>query len=106
MISVHDRGDLAGLDDARLFALMPAERRAIITENWPDYRRLIAAAAVAGADHYGVLFTSRNRLPRGRDTIGLYVRVLDDFLARHPAEDAISNSYLWLPGQEQSVLLE
>ncbi len=34
VVSSHDRADLAGLDDERLFALMAAERRAIVTENW------------------------------------------------------------------------
>ena len=77
VVSVRDRGDLAGLDDERLFSLMAAERRAIVTENWPDYQRLIARAAEAGDDHHGVLFTSRKQLPRGKETIGLYVRVLD-----------------------------
>ena len=47
--------------------------------------------------HYGVLFTSRKQLPRSKKTIGLYVRVLDDFLSRHSAEDAMLNSYGWLP---------
>jgi hypothetical protein len=47
--------------------------------------------------HYGVLFTCRKQLPRGRHTIGLYVRVLDDFLTRHPAEDALRDAYRWLP---------
>ena len=105
VLSVHDRGDLAGLDDERLFSLMAAERRAIVTENWPDYQRLIARAAETGEDHHGVLFTSRKQLPRGKETIGLYVRVLDDFLARHPAEDALRNSYRWLPEPGQSGLV-
>jgi hypothetical protein len=47
--------------------------------------------------HYGLLLTSRKQLPRGRDTIGRYVSVLDDFLTRHPAEDALLNTYRWLP---------
>ena len=49
--------------------------------------------------HYGVLFTSRKQLPRSKKTIGLYVRVLDDFLTRHPTEDALLDSYRWLPDQ-------
>lgn len=97
VVSVTERADLQGLLDTDLFALMAAERRAILTENWADFGRELEKAAAAGMTHYGVVFTSRQQLPRSRDTIGLYVRVLDDFLDRHPAEDALLNSYRWLP---------
>jgi hypothetical protein len=97
VIAVTERSDLIGLRDAELFALLPAERRAIMTENWGDFQRELQNAAATGMTHYGVLFTSRKQLPRGKQTIGLYVRVLDEFLTDHPAEDAFLNSYSWLP---------
>jgi hypothetical protein len=97
VFSVTERPDLQGLLDTDLFALMAAERRAILTENWADFGRELEKADAAGGTHYGVVFTSRQQLPRSRNTIGLYVRVLDDFLERHPAEDALLNSYRWLP---------
>jgi len=97
VVAVTERPDLVGLNDAQLFALAAAERRAIVTENWGDFQREIQDAAATGMTHYGVLLTSRKQLPRGKDTIGLYVKVLDDFLARHPAEDALLNTYRWLP---------
>lgn len=96
-VSVTERPDLHGLLDTDLFALMAAERRALLTENWADFGRELEKAAAAGMTHHGVVFTSRQQLPRSRDAIGLYVRVLDDFLERHPAEDALLNSYRWLP---------
>ena len=68
-----------------------------MTENWADYDRLVRKAADEGTTHYGVLFTSRQQLPRSRKTIGLYTRVIDDFLGRHPAVDAVLNSSRWLP---------
>lgn len=97
VVAVTERPDLLGLKDAELFLLMPPERRAIVTENWGDFQRELDGAAATGLTHYGVLFTSRTRLPRGRTTIGLYVRVLDDFLSRHPADDALLNLSRWLP---------
>jgi hypothetical protein len=105
VISVHERPDLEGLKDAQLFPLLTDERRAIVTENWPEYQEEMRAAARSGRDHYGVLFTSRARMPRSRETIGLYIRVLDDFLQRHPDEDALLNSYRWLPEPGQTELL-
>jgi hypothetical protein len=97
VIAVTERTDLIGLRDVELFALLPAERRAIMTEKWGDFQRELQNAAATGMTHYGVLFTSRKQLPRGKQTIELYVRVLDEFLANHRAEDALLNSYRWLP---------
>lgn len=97
VVSVKERDDLEGLLDEQLFPLMPAEQRAILTENWSDYNRLIQQAAARGTTHYGAVFSSRRQLPRSRGTIGLYVRLLDDFLVRHPAIDALRDSSRWIP---------
>jgi hypothetical protein len=97
VVSVKERPDLEGLKDEELFALAAAERRTILTENWADYDRLTRRAGDLGTTHYGVVFTSRRQLPRSRDTIGLYVRVLDDFLRRHADANALLNSSRWLP---------
>ena len=103
VVAVTERPELVGLKDVELFQLMPVERRAIVTENWGDFQHELRSAAAAGMTHYGALFTSRKQLPRGKRTIGLYVRVLDDFLARHPAEDALLNDYRWLPERPSST---
>jgi uncharacterized protein DUF5615 len=97
VVAVVERPDLAGRQDAELLSLMAGERRAILTENWGDFQRELQNAAAVGLTHYGVVFTSRSQLPRGRNTIGLYVRVLDDFLNRHQADDALIDSEHWLP---------
>lgn len=105
VVSVHER-DLEGLKDEQLFLLASAERRAIVTEDWPDYHEQMRKAADAGRDHYGVLFTSRTQMPRSKQTIGLYLLVLGDFLERRPEEDALLNSYRWLPEPGRASLLE
>lgn len=97
VVSVKERPELEGLRDEQLFRLMAAERRAIVTENWSDFNRLVRWAADEGLTHYGVVFSSRRKLPRSRETIGLYVRVLDDFLTRHRADDALLDSSCWTP---------
>ena len=88
---------MIGAPDDQLFKQMAAERRAIVTENWAHFRPLLDQATADGVDHYGVVFTSRTALPRGKSTIGLYVRVLGAFLRAHPRTDALRNSYCWLP---------
>ncbi len=97
VVAVTERTELIGAWDEQLFRLMAAERRAIVTENWAHFSRLMTQAAEDGLDHYGVLFTSAKGLPRGKRTIGRFVRVLDEFLQGHPAENALLNSYRWLP---------
>ena len=97
VVAVTERPDLVGLEDRDLFVLMADEQRVVVTENWADFQRELRAAEVSGTTHHGVLFTSRKHLPRSANTIGLFVRVLDDFLSRHPADDALVNSFRWLP---------
>jgi predicted nuclease of predicted toxin-antitoxin system len=97
VIAVTERPDLVGLNDAELFARVQAERRAIVTENWGDFKRLLDEATVAGVPHCGVLFTSRRQLPRSQATIGLYVQVLAAFLETHLPDNALLNTWSWLP---------
>ena len=104
--AVSERLELVGLKDVDLFALAAAERRAVVTEDCGDFHRQMQDATAAGMTHHGVLFTSRKQLPRGKRTIGLLVRVLDDFLARHPAEDAVLNSYRWIPDRQSADRIE
>jgi hypothetical protein len=96
VVAVTERPDLIGSPDEQLFRQMPTERRAIVTENRPHFRPLIDQAAADGFDHYGVVFTSRAALPRGKGTIALYVRVLGAFLRANPRADAFRNSCCWL----------
>jgi hypothetical protein len=39
VVAVTEYWDVVGLADVELFLLMAAERRAIVTENWSDFRR-------------------------------------------------------------------
>lgn len=100
VISVNERPDLIGRDDHHVCVTMMGEQRAILTENWADFNDQIRLAAQTGSTHFGVLFTSPRSMPRGRETIGLYVRVLDDFLKRHEPLDALADNYAWLPDRQ------
>lgn len=92
-----ERADLVALPDHELFARMAAERRAILTNNVPDSIRLFSEALSGGQEHYGLLLIDDRSMPRSRNTIGLFVRVLDELLEAHPAEDALRNQLRWLP---------
>jgi Domain of unknown function (DUF5615) len=79
VVSVTERPELIGVKDDELFTL-PTDRRAIVTENWPHFQLEMRRAEADGTTYYGVLFTSR----------------------KQPAEDALLNSYCWLPNRPQS----
>lgn len=91
-----ERPDLVSLPDHELFARMAAERRAILTNNVPDYVKLFGDALGQGQEHYGLLLTDDRSMPRGGNTVGLFVRVLDEFLDAHRSEDALRNQLRWL----------
>ena len=95
--AVAERPDLVSLPDHELFARMAAERRAILTNNVPDYVALFNAALRQGEEHYGLLLVDDRSMPRARNTIGLFVRVLDELLQAHPAEDTLRSQLRWLP---------
>lgn len=94
--AVVERPDLVSLPDHELFARMAAERRAIVTNDVLDYVKLLNEALGVGDENYGLLLSDDRSMPRSKDTIGLFVRVLDEFLEAHPAEDALRNQLRWL----------
>jgi hypothetical protein len=97
VVAVAERAELLSGSDREIFIRMSAERRAIVTNNVPDYMALFAEAIAAGADHYGLLLTDDRSMPRRRDAIGTFVRVLHECLQAHPPEDALRNQLRWLP---------
>ena len=95
--AVIERAELVSLPDRELFVRMAVERRAIVTNNASDYIALFGETMAAGQECYGLVLTSDRSMPRSKNTIGLFVRVLDAILRTHPAEDALRNQVRWLP---------
>jgi len=96
VVAVSERADLLALPDDALLSVAAGELRALVTQDYADFARLLELAASSGDIHYGVVFTSRTRLARSRHTIGVYVQELDAFLRAHPADDALLNDSRWL----------
>jgi len=94
VVSIHDpeyRG-LEGASDAEVVVAALAERRAIVTENVPDYRRLEAAALARGEPFPPVIYTTNRQFPRGAEPkIGRLVEALDSLLA---ADLAVTTVFL------------
>lgn len=94
--AVAERAWLASLRDDEVFASAIAERRAVVTNNVPDYVMIFRRLHSTAVDHYGLLLTDDRRMPRDRRAFGRFVIVLERFLAAHPAEDALRNQMHWL----------
>lgn len=83
-------------DDEPLLALCVADRRALLTNNVGDFTAIARRWVVDGRQHCGLIFTSDASLPRGRDTIGKFVGLLDELLELHSELDAFTNRVHWL----------
>lgn len=86
VVAVKERDDLERLPDPELFRAAQAERRAVVTENIPDFIRLDRAYRQEGAIHHGVILTNPHRFPRRAPRgVSLLVSALDALL--HTRED-------------------
>lgn len=92
---LEERG-LKGISDDALMQLAASDRRALMTNNVRDFTPLAQTWAAAGLTHYGLIFTSDSKWPRGKNTIDRFVAALDAFMDARPAEDAMLNSIWWL----------
>jgi predicted nuclease of predicted toxin-antitoxin system len=88
--------EMTGAADEALLAFAAAQGRVLLTNNVRDFAALAALWARGGQEHFGLLFTSDESLPRGCGTIGLYLEVLGALLDAHPAADALRNQVRWV----------
>jgi predicted nuclease of predicted toxin-antitoxin system len=95
-ITVSERG-VRAIDDESLLALADAEERALLTNNARHFLPLVARWAASGREHCGLLLTSDASMPRGRNSIGLYLKTLRALMKAHPAVRALENQVRWLP---------
>ena len=87
----RDRPELERRADAELVQDMAAERRGIVTANVRDFRVVHERMLAQGEDHYGLVFTFDDTLPRNKRSISLWVQTLDAFLRVHASDDALRN---------------
>lgn len=86
-----DRPDLESVGDSEIVRRMAAERRAIVTNDIDDYQPLHDRLISLGEEHYGIVFSFDETMPRGKPDVPFWVKTLEELLRDHPAEDALRN---------------
>jgi predicted nuclease of predicted toxin-antitoxin system len=87
-VGVVERAELRSMSDSDVFATAQRERRAVVTENVPDFVPIANDHDARGASHYGLVLVHPGNYPRGnRRTIGAMVTALDALASRHPDDD-------------------
>lgn len=94
--SIQGDAQLRGLTDEAVLEHCAGRRRVLLTENAADFVPLVQAWAARGDEHWGLVLSSPTSMPRGSDTVGLYIAALDRLLREHPAADALRNRVHWL----------
>jgi nucleoside-diphosphate-sugar epimerase len=87
----RDRPQLESRLDPTVLEAAAAEQRAVVTNNIRDYRAAHARMRARGEDHYGVVYTHDDTLPRNKAAFPLWVTRLDELLGAHPADNALRN---------------
>jgi predicted nuclease of predicted toxin-antitoxin system len=87
----RDRPELEQRADAELVRDLASERRAIVTTNVRDFRIVHERMLARSEDHYGIILTFDDTLPRSKSSITLWVQTLDAFLRAHARDDALRN---------------
>ena len=95
VIAVLERG-WEQEDDESLLALCHGEQRALVTNNVSDFTVIVRRWALEGRRHAGLIFTSDASLPRGRNTIGLYVTALQALIRANPGDKTFDDRIHWL----------
>jgi predicted nuclease of predicted toxin-antitoxin system len=95
-VTISERG-LNGTDDEPLLAIAASEDRALLTNNARDFIPLVERWAVSGEDHGGLLLTSDSSMPRGKNSVGLYIETLRALMDANPGIGALANQVRWLP---------
>lgn len=96
VIAVAERPELREIADADVLAAAVADRRAVVTEDVRDFTIRHRRFLDQGQIHYGILLTSRRRLPRHKAGRRAVLAALRTVLSTHKSEDALCGQLVWL----------
>ncbi|MGH3030489.1 MAG: DUF5615 family PIN-like protein [Gaiellaceae bacterium] len=87
----RDRPDLEARLDPTVLEAAAADQRAVVTNNVRDYLAAHERLRARGEDHYGIVYTYADTLPRNRAAFTLWVSTLEALVETRPAEMALLN---------------
>lgn len=93
----NERPDLMSRSDRAIVRQMVSERRVIVTNNVKDYGPIHDRFLAGGEEHYGLVFTFDDTMPRNKASIPCWVSALETLLAANPDDDALRNRVRPLP---------
>jgi hypothetical protein len=80
-----------GVPDREFFLRAQADGRAVVTDNVPDFTRVLREHLGRGQTHYGLFFAVRPNFDRGSvRVVGEMTRALDTLLKEHPGDEPTS----------------
>jgi predicted nuclease of predicted toxin-antitoxin system len=84
-----DLAHLRGIDDCELLDHASQERRAVVTDNIPDFVRCHQRRLERGQPHHGLMLFTNDTFPRPRHDafVGQILTALDQQLQLHPHDD-------------------
>lgn len=83
-------------DDETLLGLCAVEGRTLLTNNVSDFTVIVRRWALEGRHHAGLILTSDAGMPRGRQTIGVYVAALQALMRANPGDVVFVDRVHWL----------
>ena len=95
VIAVIERGWEAH-DNETLLELCNQEARALLTNNVGDFTVIARRWALEGRRHCGLVFSSDDSMPRGKNATGRYLDALDGLLRANPGDEAFADRVHWL----------
>ncbi len=94
----RDRPFLESRVDRTVLDAAAVEQRAVVTNNVRDYRIAHERMQARAAEHYGIVYTYDDTVPRNKAAFGLWVAALEQLLEERPAADSLRNrAYHLLP---------
>lgn len=95
-VAVTEDLALRGRSDRDLLKHATQERRAFVTNDVKDLRPAINERIAVDEPHYGVIFVSTKRFPRGKSSVGAIVAGLEQLSASSPEDGALRGREVWL----------
>lgn len=92
--AIVERNDLMEAPDGEVMEVAAREKRAVVTNNIKDFRKIASERLVEGRGHAGLVLVPSSR-GRRRDHIGKLADAIEALMRAHP--DRVPDTEHWIP---------